>query len=285
MKGWVYVISNKAMPGLVKVGYSMKDPELRAAELNHTGSPHPYVVDYEALVEEPREVEQKSHQLLAPKREGKEWFRCSAEEAIVAVRTIATGNIQIENFKQADRKKASALLEIKEREERQQREMAELVNKRNQALDAKCREISQAYDQALQTLLPKIEFWPYAIAAFFCILLLASYFFPNAKSNPLVVFSALAAVVSYPFFRDYRIDRAKKAEKYTDLLKKKTEELAAIDAKRNAPVFLANDHIEPVVRSLPKNECPHCGHPHGLAPSNMPFMITCAKCKRNFYRD
>ena len=43
MKGWVYVISNQAMPDLVKVGFSTKDPTLRASELNHTGSPHPYV--------------------------------------------------------------------------------------------------------------------------------------------------------------------------------------------------------------------------------------------------
>jgi len=49
MKGWVYIIANKAMPGLVKVGYSMKDPELRAAELNNTGSPHPYVLETEEI--------------------------------------------------------------------------------------------------------------------------------------------------------------------------------------------------------------------------------------------
>ncbi|KFC76184.1 GIY-YIG nuclease family protein [Massilia sp. LC238] len=45
MKGWVYVITNKAIPDLVKVGYSRKDPELRAAELNNTGAPHPYMVE------------------------------------------------------------------------------------------------------------------------------------------------------------------------------------------------------------------------------------------------
>ncbi|WP_295427803.1 GIY-YIG nuclease family protein [uncultured Thiodictyon sp.] len=33
MKGFVYVMSNKAMPGLVKIGYSTKHPELRAEEL------------------------------------------------------------------------------------------------------------------------------------------------------------------------------------------------------------------------------------------------------------
>jgi hypothetical protein len=40
MRGWIYVISNNSMPGLVKVGYSMKDPEERAKELDHTGTPH-----------------------------------------------------------------------------------------------------------------------------------------------------------------------------------------------------------------------------------------------------
>lgn len=53
MRGWVYVMSNRSMPNLVKVGFSSKDPELRAKELAHTGTPHPYVVDYEALVRDP----------------------------------------------------------------------------------------------------------------------------------------------------------------------------------------------------------------------------------------
>lgn len=70
MKGWVYVITNKAMPGLIKVGFSMKDPELRAAELNNTGSPHPYVVDYEVLVDEPHDVEQTVHGCLKKLQRG-----------------------------------------------------------------------------------------------------------------------------------------------------------------------------------------------------------------------
>lgn len=49
------------MPGLVKVGFSTKDPELRASELNNTGAPHPYVVDYDALVENSRDIEQRVH--------------------------------------------------------------------------------------------------------------------------------------------------------------------------------------------------------------------------------
>jgi hypothetical protein len=85
MKGWVYVMSNKAMADLVKVGYSAKDPELRAKEFEHTGSPHRYVVEYELLIEEPRQVEQSTHRLLSSKHERKEWFRCSPEEAVATV--------------------------------------------------------------------------------------------------------------------------------------------------------------------------------------------------------
>jgi hypothetical protein len=39
-------MSDPAMSGFVKIGYSMKDPELQAGELNNTGNPHPYVVEY-----------------------------------------------------------------------------------------------------------------------------------------------------------------------------------------------------------------------------------------------
>lgn len=89
IRGWVYVITNKAMPGLHKVGFSTKDPVLRAEALVHTGSPHPYSVVYDALVENARGVEQAAHRLLNNKREGKEWFRCSAVEAIEAVKKAA----------------------------------------------------------------------------------------------------------------------------------------------------------------------------------------------------
>ncbi|MHB0917918.1 MAG: GIY-YIG nuclease family protein [Thiobacillus sp.] len=91
IRGWVYIISNKAMPGLIKVGYSTKDPQLRASELNHTGSPHPYFVEYDVLVTNPKDMETKTHSALSNKREGKEWFRCSVNEAINTVRLITNG--------------------------------------------------------------------------------------------------------------------------------------------------------------------------------------------------
>jgi len=96
MRGWVYIITNKSMPGLVKIGYSTKDPKLRAEELNHTGSPHPYTAVYDALVMHPYQIEQQVHKLLIDKKEGKEWFRCSISEAISAIKITSNNSLILE---------------------------------------------------------------------------------------------------------------------------------------------------------------------------------------------
>jgi hypothetical protein len=91
IRGWVYIITNQGMPGLVKVGFSTKDPALRAEELNHTGSPYPYLVDYDMLVVDPATIEQKVHIHLKDSHAGKEWFKCSTQHAIAAIRSVAGG--------------------------------------------------------------------------------------------------------------------------------------------------------------------------------------------------
>lgn len=89
--GWVYIITNRSMPNLVKVGFTTKEPELRAKELKHTGSPHPYKVVFDIYTAHPRAVEKKAHRLLLTKREGKEWFRCSISTTIEALRSATSG--------------------------------------------------------------------------------------------------------------------------------------------------------------------------------------------------
>ena len=127
MKGWVYVISNKAMPGLVKVGHSTKDPELRAKELDNTGSPHSYLVEYWMLIEDPYEIEQKTHRQLSSKREAKEWFKCTVEEAVIAIKQIAGSHVLSEEYVGSERAEAEALHQqkIKEQEASLAREKAE----------------------------------------------------------------------------------------------------------------------------------------------------------------
>jgi hypothetical protein len=89
IRGWVYVLSNQAMPGLVKVGYSTKDPQLRIEELAGTGLPHPFLLEYDVLIVEPRDIEQAVHSRLSTCHEAKEFFRCSVTDAIRAIQEVA----------------------------------------------------------------------------------------------------------------------------------------------------------------------------------------------------
>ena len=68
-EGWVYILTNEAMPGLVKIGYTMNDPTIRAEELSSdTGVPLPFVIAYKALVVNPKQIEQEVHGKLDSKR-------------------------------------------------------------------------------------------------------------------------------------------------------------------------------------------------------------------------
>ncbi len=86
--GFVYVLTNKAMPGLVKVGFTMSLAEDRSLSLYTSGVPEPFVIAFRSATSWPRKVEQHAHKLLAAQRHNKsrEFFRISAEEAILAIR-------------------------------------------------------------------------------------------------------------------------------------------------------------------------------------------------------
>jgi hypothetical protein len=99
MKGWVYILSNKAMPNLVKVGHTTRDTQSRIQEIDGTGVPHRYDIEYEIQIENSYHVEQKTHAILGHYRENKkrEFFRCSIAVAISAIREAANGGIILEN--------------------------------------------------------------------------------------------------------------------------------------------------------------------------------------------
>jgi hypothetical protein len=77
------------MKDLIKIGYSTKDPNIRARELANTGVPHKYDVIYDALVDNPYKVEQLVHSDLHKFNEDKEWFKCSVQEGINSIRKNA----------------------------------------------------------------------------------------------------------------------------------------------------------------------------------------------------
>jgi hypothetical protein len=87
-KGFVYVLSNRSMPGMVKIGKTTRDPRTRAGELFASGVPTPFVI--EATIETPNvnETELTVHRLLSANRVNskREFFQVSVLKAVGALR-------------------------------------------------------------------------------------------------------------------------------------------------------------------------------------------------------
>lgn len=89
----VYVLTNPAMPGLVKIGRtSESDANDRIAQLYTTGVPVPFNLEYACKVANSREVEQALHFAFGPQRVNpkREFFRIDPEQAMVILRLLNT---------------------------------------------------------------------------------------------------------------------------------------------------------------------------------------------------
>ena len=95
--GYLYILTNRSMPGLVKIGITTRLVADRVSELNSaTGVPEQFKVEAYFESSDPSKHESSVHRSLAPKRiKGKEFFSVSLEEAIDAVRKV-TGNAPLE---------------------------------------------------------------------------------------------------------------------------------------------------------------------------------------------
>lgn len=83
LDGYVYVLTNEAFPGRVKIGISY-DPDARLAQFE-TGSPIPYKMEYTARSMSAAHTEQCVHFLLADYHVRGEWFRITVAEAVEAI--------------------------------------------------------------------------------------------------------------------------------------------------------------------------------------------------------
>jgi hypothetical protein len=86
-RGYVYVLSNPAMPGIVKIGRSQSGGKQRAGQLYTTGVPVPFFLEFEMLVDDPESIEIAAHETLARYRVNgsREFFACEIDEAVQAV--------------------------------------------------------------------------------------------------------------------------------------------------------------------------------------------------------
>ncbi len=98
--GFVYVLINNSMPGLVKIGQTSLLPEDRAQDLYATGVPEAFEVAYRTTTSWPQAVERRVHDLLNDHRinRSREFFRVSVGEAIDAVRRALVDVASIDSW-------------------------------------------------------------------------------------------------------------------------------------------------------------------------------------------
>lgn len=88
-KGYVYVLSNESMPGIVKIGKSTRGGRHRAKEIYQTGVPTPFALEFEMMFDDSDEGETLVHEALWDRRISKtrEFFRVEVGEAVIATVT------------------------------------------------------------------------------------------------------------------------------------------------------------------------------------------------------
>ena len=95
-KGFLYILRNEAMPGLLKIGYSVKVPTERVDELFTTGVPEPFQLAYYCLVDDAKELEFSIHRNLSTFRHrgNREFFRIDLEAAVQAITSLCSPEYQ-----------------------------------------------------------------------------------------------------------------------------------------------------------------------------------------------
>ncbi|GHD25463.1 GIY-YIG nuclease family protein [Parahalioglobus pacificus] len=87
----VYVLSNAAMPGILKIGRTtQKGVEDRMSQLYSTGVPLPFDCEYAAMVDDCQKVESALHTAFGPYRINpkREFFEIEAEQAIAVLKLL-----------------------------------------------------------------------------------------------------------------------------------------------------------------------------------------------------
>ena len=89
--GFIYLLTNPAMPGYVKIGYSTRVPDSRAGELSEaTGVPQPFILEYWCLTEDVEAVEKNIHEALSTHRvaTNREFFQLTVANALTVVEEL-----------------------------------------------------------------------------------------------------------------------------------------------------------------------------------------------------
>ena len=133
MRGFVYVLTNSAMPGLVKIGKTERTPDERAEELQSTGVPFAFELQWFGQFEDMAAVELKLHKCFHKQRVSKwrEFFKIDVE--IVVTCALALNPVLIGGREEinglAERRRAEELQRLKERQAKLENERLKKINR------------------------------------------------------------------------------------------------------------------------------------------------------------
>jgi hypothetical protein len=98
MMPYVYVLTNPAMPGLVKIGRTEDCATTRIAQLYTTGLPFPFNLEFACRVADHNEVENALHIAFAPYRVNprREFFKIEPVQAIAILKLLHTDDATAE---------------------------------------------------------------------------------------------------------------------------------------------------------------------------------------------
>lgn len=109
-EGIVYVLTNPAMPGMVKIGKTSRAMDARLNELYSTGVPLPFECAYAARVADEGTVERAFHLAFGPYRVNpkREFFSIEPEQAIALLRMMEIEDVTPQVQQEADSVDADA---------------------------------------------------------------------------------------------------------------------------------------------------------------------------------
>jgi hypothetical protein len=149
--GYVYVLSNPAMPGLLKIGYTDREVDERVEELNSTGVPVPFEVEVIFGSPNAYKDEQAIHAMLARHRlaNNREFFAVDIKEAVQCIiDNIGSDPIFLKTpdllMTEAEKQALSELKIIEEKQKRaeeQARREQEVKEREQRQIEARKREI------------------------------------------------------------------------------------------------------------------------------------------------
>lgn len=102
--GYVYILTNVSLPGMIKVGRTLRDSRSRARELFTSGLPTPFQVAFEIFSDEYEKLEADFHQELHDFRvsNNREFFKYPLDKAITLLQKLNSPPASKESIFQAE---------------------------------------------------------------------------------------------------------------------------------------------------------------------------------------